>query len=250
MVSARQASAASGSTASRARGETVERAPRPVHVRELGVVAIRAAATRTSRITCSGGTYVRTLAHDLGRGARLRARRSRRCAGSPASRSARSRGRRCAELDRRIARGGLGRGRPRRSSDALAHLPAARARRRGVRRGRLRPPPCVARERAASLPIEGGPRSIVLLGDGRGRGARPRASCRAPSGRELRLCPHVCCRGRCASDAVAAGAAARYEAPVQRRSRRRRVRRPAPRPPRHPRPRARARPGPAGAAWW
>ena len=48
------------------RGEVVERAPRRVHVAswEWGEIAFPDARFR---VRCSGGTYVRTLAHDLGR---------------------------------------------------------------------------------------------------------------------------------------------------------------------------------------
>ncbi len=48
------------------RGESVERAPRPVTVHAWEWLAIGADEARF-RVTCSGGTYVRTLAHDLGR---------------------------------------------------------------------------------------------------------------------------------------------------------------------------------------
>ncbi|RYG26736.1 tRNA pseudouridine(55) synthase TruB [bacterium] len=47
------------------RGEEVERAPRRVHIAAFETVA-SAGEQRTMRIVCSGGTYVRTLAHDLG----------------------------------------------------------------------------------------------------------------------------------------------------------------------------------------
>lgn len=48
------------------RGESVERAPRPVTVHAWEWLEIGADEARF-RVTCSGGTYVRTLAHDLGR---------------------------------------------------------------------------------------------------------------------------------------------------------------------------------------
>ena len=47
------------------RGETVERASRRVHIATFETVSARG-AERTMRVVCSGGTYVRTLAHDLG----------------------------------------------------------------------------------------------------------------------------------------------------------------------------------------
>lgn len=47
------------------RGETVERAPRPVHVAQWRWTAFRADEA-DFEVDCSGGTYVRTLVHDLG----------------------------------------------------------------------------------------------------------------------------------------------------------------------------------------
>ena len=48
------------------RGETVERAPRRRRVHRLELTAWEPPLARLS-VTCSAGTYVRTLAHDLGR---------------------------------------------------------------------------------------------------------------------------------------------------------------------------------------
>ncbi len=48
------------------RGETVERAPRPITVHAWEWLAFDAGEARF-RVNCSGGTYVRTLVHDLGR---------------------------------------------------------------------------------------------------------------------------------------------------------------------------------------
>jgi tRNA pseudouridine55 synthase len=47
------------------RGITVERTPRPVHVASWEWMSF-ALPDATFRVRCSGGTYVRTLAHDLG----------------------------------------------------------------------------------------------------------------------------------------------------------------------------------------
>jgi tRNA pseudouridine55 synthase len=47
------------------RGETVERAPRTVHVRSWEWLSFSLPEARF-RVRCSGGTYIRTLAHDLG----------------------------------------------------------------------------------------------------------------------------------------------------------------------------------------
>jgi tRNA pseudouridine55 synthase len=49
------------------RGEEVERRPRAVMIHELKVLEYdRGAAQATLEVLCSGGTYVRTLIHDLG----------------------------------------------------------------------------------------------------------------------------------------------------------------------------------------
>ena len=47
------------------RGEEVERRPRTVHIDALTIVEA-GESTAKLRILCSGGTYVRTLAHDIG----------------------------------------------------------------------------------------------------------------------------------------------------------------------------------------
>ncbi|MBM4310864.1 MAG: tRNA pseudouridine(55) synthase TruB [Deltaproteobacteria bacterium] len=64
------------------RGETVERQPRPVTVYALEVLAL-ALPEVTLRVHCSGGTYVRTLCHDIGQalgcGAHMSALRRTRC---------------------------------------------------------------------------------------------------------------------------------------------------------------------------
>jgi tRNA pseudouridine55 synthase len=51
------------------RGETVERSPRPIVVHALELLAFEAGPPplATVEVTCSGGTYVRVLAADLGR---------------------------------------------------------------------------------------------------------------------------------------------------------------------------------------
>jgi tRNA pseudouridine55 synthase len=49
------------------RGEEVERAPRPATIYELKLLKLDpSAAQATIEVLCSGGTYVRTLIHDLG----------------------------------------------------------------------------------------------------------------------------------------------------------------------------------------
>ncbi|HEX9653411.1 MAG TPA: tRNA pseudouridine(55) synthase TruB [bacterium] len=49
------------------RGEVIERAPRKIRIHELQVVGFTAAEKRaTLKVVCSKGTYIRSLAHDLG----------------------------------------------------------------------------------------------------------------------------------------------------------------------------------------
>lgn len=48
------------------KGEEVERAPRTVHLETVHILGVEPPIVRL-RVVCSGGTYVRTLAHDLGR---------------------------------------------------------------------------------------------------------------------------------------------------------------------------------------
>jgi tRNA pseudouridine55 synthase len=48
------------------RGETVQVAPRPVSIYELKLLAFDGQAVQV-RVVCSAGTYIRSLAHDLGR---------------------------------------------------------------------------------------------------------------------------------------------------------------------------------------
>ncbi len=64
------------------RGETVERKQRAITVFELEVVAIELPDV-TLRVCCSGGTYIRTLCHDIGQtlgcGAHVSALRRTRC---------------------------------------------------------------------------------------------------------------------------------------------------------------------------
>ncbi|MFZ4658150.1 MAG: tRNA pseudouridine(55) synthase TruB [Caldilineaceae bacterium] len=48
------------------RGETVTVEPRPVTIHQLHLLAFRPPDQITIRVTCSAGTYIRSLAHDLG----------------------------------------------------------------------------------------------------------------------------------------------------------------------------------------
>jgi tRNA pseudouridine55 synthase len=65
----RSRSAGSGSTRRRGAGEEVDRAPRPIVVHELELLDFTAGERprATLEVSCSGGTYVRSLAADLGR---------------------------------------------------------------------------------------------------------------------------------------------------------------------------------------
>jgi tRNA pseudouridine55 synthase len=104
-------------------GETVERAPRMVTVHELTLLAVEPPDSARLRIRCSKGTYIRTLAADLGRalglGAHLTALR--RIASGPFHLAA------ALPLDELLRRIDAGEPLPFVSlGDALAHLPAVR----------------------------------------------------------------------------------------------------------------------------
>jgi tRNA pseudouridine55 synthase len=146
------------------RGETVERAARPIRIVEWTWLAFELPQARC-RIRCSGGTYVRTLAHDLGEalgtGAALQTLRRVRSEPFGLERAARMR-----DLDERTAdqvleRSGLPLDR------ALDVLPALHLGAPDVERighgGRPR-----LETTDPGLPVGGGPRSIVLR-DPRGR---------------------------------------------------------------------------------
>lgn len=66
------------------RGEEVERQPRPVRIHALEIIAC-ALPLITLRVTCSKGTYIRTLCHDIGAalgcGAHMASLRRTRCGG-------------------------------------------------------------------------------------------------------------------------------------------------------------------------
>jgi tRNA pseudouridine55 synthase len=168
------------------RGETVERAPRPVTVSRWEWSRFDLPDAQFV-ITCSGGTYIRTLAHDLGErlgcGAALAALRRlasepfgiegavplRRLMGEPSEAV-------WAEAGWSLER-------------ALAHLPQlalTEAEAGEVGFGRQ---PEIVGKRAATLPVGGGARSIVLLdavGAVLGLG-----ELQSVEGGRLRVCPHV-----------------------------------------------------------
>ena len=177
-----------------ARRSTVERAPRARHACTRGSGSASTLPEARFRVRCSGGTYVRTLAHDLGRSARAAARRSRalrRLRSEPFG--ARARRRRCATSTRLDARRGAGRAagiaaRPTRSrvlpARARSTRPAARelgfgAPARGARPRRTAP--------IGARPALGGARATR---DGRAARARRAGARPGAAGRAL-ACPHV-----------------------------------------------------------
>ena len=142
------------------RGETVERAARSVTVHEWEWLEFALPDARC-RVRCGGGTYVRTLAHDLGErlgcGATLAALR--RLGSAPFS------------LERSVSLADILAGPPEAAwaragftlDEALAHLPALRLdedESEAVGFGRR---PDVDAARAGHAPVGAGPRSVVLL---------------------------------------------------------------------------------------
>ncbi len=69
------------------RGEAVQAEPRPVSIRRLEITGYEPGARLGLRVTCSAGTYIRSLAHDIGRalGAYAHLARLRREAAGPFS---------------------------------------------------------------------------------------------------------------------------------------------------------------------
>lgn len=142
------------------RGVEVEREPRSVHVRSWEWLGFDGPTARF-RVVCSGGTYVRTLAHDLGRrlGCGAALEQLRRIRSEPFG------------LERAIdlselstqdpnvvwARSGLS------LEQAMAHLPALSLTADEAAQVGLGVRPLVTAARAAGLPVGAGPRSIVLL---------------------------------------------------------------------------------------
>ena len=169
-----------------ARGESVERAPRPVTVRGWEWSQFELPDAHFV-ITCSGGTYVRTLAHDLGGvlgcGAALASLR--RLASEPFSIERALPLRRLLDESPEMVWAEFGWTLER----ALAHLPHLT----------LEPSECleigfgrqpeIAPARAESLPLGGGPRSVVLAetsGAVLGLGELTRDALGT-----VRVCPHL-----------------------------------------------------------
>ena len=69
-------------------GEMVEIEPRPVDIHRLELVEMPDADHAVFAAECGKGTYVRALARDIGRAARLLRPRRRRCGGPRSGRSA------------------------------------------------------------------------------------------------------------------------------------------------------------------
>jgi tRNA pseudouridine55 synthase len=141
------------------RGITVEREPRPVLVRSWEWLSVDLPEA-TFQVRCSGGTYVRTLAHDLGAGlncgAALASLRRLRSEPFDLSRSVTLRDLHELASDEAWGRGGIG------LDEALEVLPGLRLTREEAERlGRGSAVP-VEQARTAGLPIDTGPRSIVF----------------------------------------------------------------------------------------
>ena len=147
------------------RGEVVERAPRPVRVSEWTWVSFELPEARF-RVRCSGGTYVRTLAHDLGAhlgcGAALQALR--RLRSEPFG------------LERAIALSDLDRGSPGEVlatsgiplDEALRVLPTITLDDGAFEQVGHGQRPSLERGAAAGVPLGAGPRSVVAR-DANGR---------------------------------------------------------------------------------
>lgn len=145
------------------RGITVERAPRPVRVTAWDWLGFELPLA-TFRVRCSGGTYVRTLAHDLGErlgtGGALHSLRRLRSDPFDLLRSVTVR--ELYELDPEIAwaRAGIP------LDQALGTLPALTLDEAEVRELGHGGIIDLDAERACALPLGGGPRSIVFRGHG------------------------------------------------------------------------------------
>jgi tRNA pseudouridine55 synthase len=166
------------------RGITVERAPRPVRVASWEWLGF-ALPEADFRVCCSGGTYVRTLAHDLGQrlgpGAALARLRRLRSEPFGLERSVSVRDLSTLDAEALWERGGIG------LDEVLARvLPSValdEAAAESVGHGRR---PAVD---AGGAPVGAGPRSVVFR-DGDGRVLGVGGLERAPEGTTL-ACAHV-----------------------------------------------------------
>jgi tRNA pseudouridine55 synthase len=169
------------------RGETVERAPRRVTVAAWDWLSF-ALPEATFRVRVSGGTYVRTLAHDLGEalgcGGALRTLRRVRSEPFGIERAVPF-----ADLDRLPAAEVLARGVP--LDEALAVLPAVTLDAEAVDRIGHGAQPLVPLASAPGATLGAGPRSIVLRdGGGRALGLGELLAAPGESDR-AQVCPHA-----------------------------------------------------------
>ena len=170
------------------RGLEVERAPRRITVREWEWLGFELPAARF-RIVCSGGTYVRTLAHDLGQrlgcGAALSALRRSRSEPFGLDRAVP-----LADLDRLEgdevwSRAGYS------LEEALAHLPTVRLDGDGAVAIGYGTRPAVPESAMAGVPREAGPRSVVFRGPDDRVIALGEIVREAPDSARSLACPHV-----------------------------------------------------------
>jgi tRNA pseudouridine55 synthase len=172
------------------RGEVVERAPRAIHVAEWTWLGF-ALPEASFRIRCSGGTYVRTLVHDLGArlgcGAALKTLRRLRSEPFGLERAVTLRDLDAASADEVLAAAGIPLDR------ALEVLPALALDDAGVALIGHGQRPTLTRGAAVAqrVPVAAGPRSVVA----RDAGGRALALGELEADREdaerLRFCPHV-----------------------------------------------------------
>jgi tRNA pseudouridine55 synthase len=168
------------------RGETVERAPRPVRVAAWEWLAFALPEARF-RVRCSGGTYVRTLAHDLGQrlstGAALAELRRLRSEPFTIERAVPLADLHALEAHEAWARGGIP------LEEALAFLPQLRLEAAQAEAVGYGGRPLVPRAAAVPAPLGAGPRSVVLRGP---EGEFLALGGLEPEGAaEVRVCPHV-----------------------------------------------------------
>ena len=172
------------------RGEEVERAPRKVRVTEWTWLEFALPLARF-RVRCSGGTYVRTLAHDLGQrlgtGAALQALRRLRSEPFGIERAVALSEIGVGERDALLARAGIP------LDEALGSLPALRLSAADAvvlgHGGR----PTLARGDAvaAGVPIDAGPRSVVLRALTGEALALGEVATDPEDPARVRICPHV-----------------------------------------------------------
>jgi tRNA pseudouridine55 synthase len=142
------------------RGVEVEREPRPVRVRSWEWLGFDGPSARF-RVVCSGGTYVRTLAHDLGQrlGCGAALEQLRRLRSEPFGLEHAIDLSELNALDAATvwARSGLS------LEEALAHLPVLSLTADEAAQVGFGIRPLVPVARVVGLPVGAGPRSIVLL---------------------------------------------------------------------------------------